>query len=420
MKVLLVCDSYPPATGGLERAVQALAHGLVRAGDEVTVATLGHPSGATADDPGVGVVGGVRVVGVDGWSRHLDRFSTDPNHRFHPTAPDPALTMALQHLVDEIRPDVVHAHGWIVFSCLLLRLPLGSALVHTLHDYGLTCAKKTLVRQQDLDSCCEGPALGRCLPCGRDAYGAVKGGALVLGLAMTRPLLGRIDMFLPISAAVRASMPDVGPKRVRIIPSFVADDVANEASAAVPPDCLPAGEYIVFVGASGAHKGVDTLVEAHRQMRHRIPLVVIGPAQVRQHPRSGTPERPVIHAGSLAHGPVMASLASAKVAVVPSRWAEPQGLVAIEAMAVGTPVVACDVGGLRDVVSEETGLVVPPGDRARLADALDRLLDDAALRQRTGVAGAARALGYTESAIVPLVRQAYRAAQRNRHETEST
>jgi glycosyltransferase involved in cell wall biosynthesis len=62
--------------------------------------------------------------------------------------------------------------------------------------------------------------------------------------------------------------------------------------------------------------------------------------------------------------------------VIPSHY-EPFGLVAIEAMACGTPVVASDVGGLKfSVVSEETGLLVPPQDTAAFAGAIERILSD--------------------------------------------
>ena len=64
----------------------------------------------------------------------------------------------------------------------------------------------------------------------------------------------------------------------------------------------------------------------------------------------------------------------------------------LEAMAAGLPVVATDVGGVRELVADgETGLLVPAGDPARLAEALRSLLADPALRRRLGAAGHARA-----------------------------
>jgi glycosyltransferase involved in cell wall biosynthesis len=83
-------------------------------------------------------------------------------------------------------------------------------------------------------------------------------------------------------------------------------------------------------------------------------------------------------------------LTAADVAVVPSH-AEPLGNATLEAMSCGLPVIGCDVGGIPEMVAAEaTGLLVPPRNPAALAGALERLLGDAALRLRLGVAGRAR------------------------------
>ena len=386
MRVLHVTDNYAPATGGLERAVAALAQGLAADGHAVDVVTMARP-----DAPAREREGAVTVHRVAGWTRHLRRFSADPGHHFHPTVPDPALARRLQELVDELRPDVVHAHGWIVHSCLGLR---GAPLVVTLHDYGLTCAKKTMSREPDV--ACAGPALGRCLPCANAFYGPVKGTALTVGLRAAR--FDRVALFLPISHAVaRACLPGVDPARVAVVPSFVADDVTAGARR---PDFLPDGPFVLFVGALGEHKGVGLLAEAHRRMRADVPLVALGPRRPDTPPLDG-----VLVRSGVPHRQIMGAYAAASVVAVPSRWPEPQGLVAIEAMASGTPVVASAVGGLAELVTPDTGALVPPGDVDALARALDRMLAE----PRRG--GPARAAAFTAGAVVPQVVAAYERAR---------
>ena len=84
--------------------------------------------------------------------------------------------------------------------------------------------------------------------------------------------------------------------------------------------------------------------------------------------------------------------ARADICVAPSLWAEPFGMVAVEGMACGRPVVASKVGGLADsVVDGQTGFLVPPGDAVALADKLRVLLDDYELRVEMGRRGRARA-----------------------------
>ena len=83
----------------------------------------------------------------------------------------------------------------------------------------------------------------------------------------------------------------------------------------------------------------------------------------------------------------------AAVVVIPSLWEEPFGLVAVEAMACGVPVVASRLGGLASIVEDgETGFLVTPGDERELAQRLEALLTDPVLRKRMGTAGRRRAV----------------------------
>lgn len=403
MRILHVTDNYAPATGGLERTVQVLAGELATHGHQVEVATLSRP-----DAPALEQNGPVTVHRLAGLTRHLQRFSTDPGHHFHPTVADPQLVRRLQELVDATRPDVVHAHGWILHSCLRLRLPPGSALVVTLHDYSLVCAKKTMLFRDQLDTPCAGPSLGKCLSCASASNGAVKGTALALGLANARGELARVAMFLPVSDAVaRACLPGVDANRIRVIPSFVDDNVA--AAPGPPPDFLPGGDFVLFVGALGEHKGVGLLAEAHRRMATAVPLVIIGSPRADTPPLPTSPDRPVIVRRDVPHPQIMAAFAAAAVVAVPSRWPEPFGLVAVEAMASGTAVVATRVGGLAEIVEPDT--TIEPGDVTALAQALDDLLGDPQRLRRLGAAGVARAARYAASAVVPRVIDAYEHAR---------
>ena len=81
--------------------------------------------------------------------------------------------------------------------------------------------------------------------------------------------------------------------------------------------------------------------------------------------------------------------------VVPSLWEEPFGMVAVEAMASGKPVVASAVAGLKmSVEDQKTGLLFPPGNESRLLESLNKLLDDPALMKKMGKAGREKAVKY--------------------------
>ncbi|HET9173158.1 MAG TPA: glycosyltransferase, partial [Actinospica sp.] len=105
---------------------------------------------------------------------------------------------------------------------------------------------------------------------------------------------------------------------------------------------------------------------------------------------------------------VMSAWKHSSIGIVPSVWEEPMGQVAVEAMLAERPVVASDVGGLKDiVVDDQTGIRVPPRDPAALAEAVDRLLDDPALCKQMGIAGREKATRYTSKVVVPEVLEVF-------------
>ncbi len=402
MRILQVSDAFPPAVGGLERYVASLSRQQAADGDEVVVATLESP-GAPDDE----VVDGYRVLRLPGLTRHLRRFSSDPGHHFHPTVPDPALVRRLQRVVDELRPGVVHAHGWILESAVALRRPPSTALVATLHEYGAACVRKTYT--QTRTGCPTGPQLLRCTACSREVYGLPKAALLTAGLRAMWPLHRRVDRWIAISGPVaRDNGPglggDGGAGRVDVVPTFVADDVAALARTPLTLD-VPDEPFLLFVGALGPHKGLDVLLGARELLRRRAPLVVLGT------PRADAPDLDrsgvVLHT-DVPHDQVMAAWAAAAVGVVPSVWPEPFGQVAVECLAAGTPAVVSATGGLGEIVRDGVeGLLVPPADPRALAAALDRLLGDDALRARLAAAAPARAREYELGRVLPAIRRAY-------------
>ena len=144
------------------------------------------------------------------------------------------------------------------------------------------------------------------------------------------------------------------------------------------------GEFLlVYVGRIAPVKGVDVLVEAVRQTAaelKRLKVLVIGSLggtfNLRNHvtqyagklneSAKGLPIRFLGFINNRSEE-FRACLSAADVAVVPSRM-EPQGLVALEALALGVPVIASDTGGLRSMITDDVGWVVPPGDVTALAE----------------------------------------------------
>jgi len=165
-----------------------------------------------------------------------------------------------------------------------------------------------------------------------------------------------------------------------------------------PP--LTGPPLVAFSGRLVPEKGVDVLLRAFAVVQAALPtarLLIVGKG----------PQRPALEAlaaqlglaahvtfqGYVAPNPLERLLGGVWVQAVPALWAEPFGLVAIEAMMRGTAVVASDHGGLAETVRDgQTGRLAPPGDVAALAAALLPPLQSAALAEQWGAAGRARAL----------------------------
>ena len=200
---------------------------------------------------------------------------------------------------------------------------------------------------------------------------------------------------------------ELAPHRAHAVPMGV--DVAlfgpwprAEARAALGID--QDERVVLAVGRVEPFKGTDVLVRASALLSdsERIRLLVVGG-------REGEPGVEWLRAEARASGvsglldwraavpqhELPAYYAAADVCAAPSLH-ETFGLTALEAMACGTPVVASDAGGLRELVHHgETGLLCEPGDAGALAEALDALLSDPSLARRMGVAGVARAQRFT-------------------------
>jgi glycosyltransferase involved in cell wall biosynthesis len=188
--------------------------------------------------------------------------------------------------------------------------------------------------------------------------------------AVARRVLRRARVVIAPSTALADEARRLGAKDVRVIPSGI-DLPAAVGKEAEPPEVL-------YAGRLSPEKGVRELVAA----ADGLPLVVAGDGPLRDEVPGAL--------GFVPHDELERLYQRAAVVACPSRR-EGFGVVCAEAMAHGRPVVAGDVGGLRDlVVHEETGLLVPPGDAEALRAALQRLLGDADLRRRFGQAGRAR------------------------------
>jgi glycosyltransferase involved in cell wall biosynthesis len=215
---------------------------------------------------------------------------------------------------------------------------------------------------------------------------------ILLGLITVRAA----DLVLAPSAATAAELRrDYRAERVEVIPNVTGGLPLPAAGSG--GDMAAGTGYLLFVGRLRIRKGVEVLLDAVRELRERIPGVVLRIAGDGEH--RAVLERKaaeldlgaaVSFLGTRDAAQVRTLLAGAAALVVPSIY-EGMPLVVLEAMEKGVPVVASAVSGIPEVVvGGETGWLVPPEDPAALTRALEEVLTDAPEARRRGEAGRRR------------------------------
>lgn len=301
---------------------------------------------------------------------------------------NPSAHRSLGRVMDEFRPEVVHVaqHLTQLSPLILLRLREVPSLYHA-QWYRSVCPLGTK-RLPTGEACSERwgrPCLrNRCLP-RRDWP------LLTFQLRCWHRWRDAFDLVVANSEATRRLLCEHG-----MHPVETAWNGVPIPTRPAPPTGPP---RVVFAGRLVPEKGVDVLLRAFARLPAdvgRSELLVAGDGPERRRlarlaTELGLGER-ARFTGHLDRDALDRQLAGAWVQVVPSLWEEPFGLVATEAMARGTAVVASAAGGLKEIViHDETGSLVPPGDVEALAAALGRLLRDRELASRMGAAGRRRA-----------------------------
>ena len=354
MKVAQVTLRFD-APGGVETNVREVARRLRESGDDVTVyaSDLFDESRRERRSDYAPVVDGVPVR----------RFPV--RHRLVPRLTLP-LMIGLMDALSEARPGVIHAHshryGHVLESAAVAKrrnIPLVVSTHYHPADRGEPPWKAALLRLQDFGF-------------GMTAYRVAS--ALIVETQLEARLVrefapaDRIRIIPPGIDLAEWGLPEPDPARVEALPS----------------------RYVLFVGRIASNKGVPFLLEALARIppARRPPLVVMGRDWGQQASLEARASRlglsgSVRWLGHVADRSVYRSVIRRATSVVlPSEW-EAFGIVLVEAMAAGTPVVATAVGGVPEVVERgRAGRLAPYGDPERLAAAILAVEDDRATTDR--------------------------------------
>lgn len=339
VRVAQVCPYSLTIPGGVQGQVLGLAGALRRLGHDTTVL-------APCDGPAPGPF--VVPLGLS--------IPFAANGSVAPIAPDPACFRRTVRALGQGSFDIVHLHEPLVPGPSLTALLTTTApVVGTFHRFG-DCS----------------------------AYRALR--------PLVRWVAGRVDLRCAVSADAAASAEAALGGQYTVVANGV--EVERFAEAPPWPSTAPT---VLFIGRHEPRKGLATLIEAFALLGPEVRLWIAGEGpQTAELQRRSAGDTRIEWLGRVSDAEKAARLRGADVYAAPSEHGESFGVVLLEAMAAGTPIVASDLRGYRLVARAGIdALLVPPGEALALAEALAQVLGNRMLADKLAGAGRARACEFS-------------------------
>ncbi len=350
MKIAMV-GQFPPHVGGVGVHIHSLSKKLVEEGHEVYVIT--YPHSEIKDIDGIHVIGtkGINLPGIRGLT-----FKRNAKK-------------ALEKLLKEEDIDIIHGH---------YLFPAGAAAVEVGKKHNI----KTYVTAH-----------------GSDMFELYKKQKF-----MRKPIkkvLKDADKVFAVSNALKdeiiaTDVPNIQEK-TSIHWNSVDTEKFNENND------NPILEFdkpvVMFVGNLIKRKNVKTIIDAKKESKTDFELVIVGGGPLFSSLQKKVKDENI--SGVTFTGPredVEKIIPDADILVLPS-FSESFGLVLIEALACGVPVIGSNVGGIKEIITEEVGLLIDPNDSKTLADAIDKLLSDKELYDSFKSHARERAMDFSEVKI---------------------
>ncbi|MBQ2654568.1 MAG: glycosyltransferase family 4 protein [Methanobrevibacter sp.] len=351
MKIAMV-GQFPPHIGGVGVHIHTLSKELVKQGHEVYVITYPHKD--IEDIDGIHVIGtkGLNIPGVRGLM-----FKKNAKK-------------ALKNLLETEDIDIIHGH---------YLFPAGAAAAEVGKEYGI----KTYVTAH-----------------GSDMFEVYKKQPIMR--STIKNVLKKADVVLAVSNALRHEIIATGVSgishKTRLSWNSVdIDKFSSNANDSFKKEFgLTDKPIVLFVGNLIKRKNVESLLEARKIANSDYYLVIVGDGPLFKNLKKKVEEeniRDVIFTGS--RNDVENIIPSCDVLVLPS-FSESFGLVLIEALACGKPVIGSNVGGIIEIINDDVGLLVDPNKISSIASAIDDVVNDENFRNALALNARNRAIDFSK------------------------
>ena len=354
MKIAMV-GQFPPHVGGVGVHIHTLSKKLVEEGHEVYVITYPHKD--IKDIDGIHVIGtkGLNIPGVRGLM-----FKKNAKK-------------ALKELIEKEDIDIIHGH---------YLFPAGAAAVEVGNEYGI----KTYVTAH-----------------GSDMFELYKTQPLMR--STLKKVLKNADRVFAVSNALKHEIIATGVNGIASKTRISWNSVDVNKFSSEPNDSfkreykLEGKPVVLFVGNLIKRKNVASLLDAKKISNSDYYLVIVGDGPLFKNLKKKADDeniRDVIFTGS--RNDVEDIIPSCDVLILPS-FSESFGLVLIEALACGKPVIGSNVGGISEIITNDVGLLVNPNKISSIAKAIDKMVNDENFRMGLSLNARNRAMDFSEVEI---------------------
>jgi glycosyltransferase involved in cell wall biosynthesis len=319
-------------------------------------------------------------------------------------------------ILNEFKPDIFHLHNyWLLMtpSVFAAARELNIPTVYTLHNFRMICPGAQLMyKGRPCEDCLRDGKFARCL-----LRGCFPGGSrfktflslrLFYATRQRQFLKNEVNAFIALSKFSKEKFIQGGldAKKIFVKPNFLEDPLLS-----TPPE--PGKPGALFIGRLSAEKGISELLDVWEKINY--PLTVVGEGVLKE--RLQARKVPgVTFTGGLTRDEVLRLLAQSTFLIFPSVWYETFGLTMIEAMAMGKPVLATNLGGRGEIVEEGiTGFLYNPFEPGETEAAIRKMLAlSPSEKERMGVAAREKYLKYyTPETNYQILIDIYQKASRN-------
>lgn len=293
----------------------------------------------------------------------------------------PRAVSEISEIICRYRPQIAHLHNFyhqLTPSIIPILKSAGIKIVLTLHDAKLVCPAYLMLSHGKICSACKKGNFYKVIT--TRCQDSLFNGLLLCAEAYWHKWKGsydQVDHFISPSRfyAELVSRFRVPYCRISVIPNGV------DTNRLVPT--YKDEDYILYFGRLSNEKGVQTLLEAHSQLKNGMPLKIVGTGPLEEEMKLRFKNGEFL--GYKSGEELISLINSASLIVVPSEWYENCSMFVVEAMALGKPVIGANIGGIPEQIEDgKSGYLFEMGNTAELAGKMEKLIAEPNLRKKMG------------------------------------